>query len=237
MDPADFVRGGNIADWKMVGSKVLAGIADGSEFGPWVVVDPETRRTLGGGRFGQCRASGTAYDKPRKTTARAASTTSSARTVGCAARPGSCCARTPRRRPRARRPRRTGPVPLGLGLVHRGHVRFRKTARTAGWWCRRLPASDSSTAPPSTTSPPTRTARRGSRSSTPPAPDPSPSPSATAGPTSSPPTTTANRTAPSSAPRCTSSATRAAAKPWPPGTRHAVSTSATSPFTTTAASR
>lgn len=64
VDPADFVRGGNIADWKMVGSKVLAGIADGSEFGPWVVVDPETRRAVGGGRFGQCRASGTAYDKP-----------------------------------------------------------------------------------------------------------------------------------------------------------------------------
>ncbi|GAA4984502.1 hypothetical protein GCM10023205_63240 [Yinghuangia aomiensis] len=64
VDPADFVRGGTISDWRMVGSKVLAGIADGTEFGPWVIVDPETRRPVGGGRFGECRASGTAYDQP-----------------------------------------------------------------------------------------------------------------------------------------------------------------------------
>lgn len=64
VDPADFVRGGNIYNWKMVGSKVLAGIADGSEFGPWVVVDPETRRAVGGGPFGPGRASGAAYDAP-----------------------------------------------------------------------------------------------------------------------------------------------------------------------------
>ncbi|MGA4543964.1 hypothetical protein ACPA54_28645 [Uniformispora flossi] len=64
VDPAHFVHGGNIAHWTMVGSKVLAGIADGSEFGPWVVVDPETRRAVGGGPFGLGRDSGTAYDVP-----------------------------------------------------------------------------------------------------------------------------------------------------------------------------
>ncbi|WP_345679458.1 hypothetical protein [Yinghuangia aomiensis] len=64
VDPGDFVRDGNIFSWKMVGSKVLAGIADGTEFGPWVIVDPETRRTVGGGRFGRGRAGNAAYDKP-----------------------------------------------------------------------------------------------------------------------------------------------------------------------------
>lgn len=64
VDPADFVRDGTITDWSMVGSKVLAGIADGSEFGPWVVVDPETRRAVGGGLFGLGFESGTAYDMP-----------------------------------------------------------------------------------------------------------------------------------------------------------------------------
>ncbi|NUU22607.1 MAG: hypothetical protein HOV68_13990, partial [Streptomycetaceae bacterium] len=62
VDPDMFLVGGTISGWQMVGSKVLVGITDGTEYGPLRIIDPETRQPVGE-PFGQSRVFAAAYQK------------------------------------------------------------------------------------------------------------------------------------------------------------------------------